>query len=108
MLDLILLMSGMAIEIDNEGTLENCRPLIENAIDSNNEVVAQYAAFVGLICEKGLKEAILDALMLADAPMPQIELTHLISSPGEVSNDETLKICFAAAQQVLVRLAQKS
>ena len=99
MTKLILVMVSILIELHSEkGCIANCKKTLDTIGQDDDPVVNSYIEFVKIVADKGLKEAILDELILSDKPIP-LQLQNIIIE--DVSDYDTLEILHSSCQSIL-------
>ena len=99
MTKLILVMVSIFIEMRSEkGCIANCKKTLDTIGSSSDPVINSYIEFVKVVADKGLKEAILDGLILSDNPIP-LQLHSIITE--DISDYDTLAILHSSGQGIL-------
>ena len=99
MTKLILVMVSIFIEMRSErGCITNCKKTLDTIGSDEDPVINSYIEFVKVVADKGLKEAILDGLILSDKPIP-LQLHSVITE--DISDYDTLEILHNSGQGIL-------
>ena len=99
MTKLILVMVSIFIEMHSEkGCIANCKETFDTIGSDEDPTVNSYIEFVKVVADKGLKEAILDGLILSDKPIP-LQLHSVITE--DISDYDTLAILHSSGQGIL-------
>lgn len=99
MTNLILVMVSIFIEMCSEkGCIANCKKTLDAIGQDEDPVINSYIEFVKVVADKGLKEAVLDSLILSDKPIP-LQLHSVITE--DISDYDTLEILHSSGQGIL-------